>query len=188
MRRVGTGGQPLDPDALVEELFDSDGRQLVRLARIFCDDRNAAEDIVQEAFIRLHRAAASIRDRRRAPAFLRSIVINLARDHNRRGLMSLRHRASMVAPSATPSFEDDAIADVDHETLDALRQLADRQRACLVLRYYLDLSEQAIAETLGISKNSVKTHTRRGLAAMEAALGGTDPTSVVDSIPVEVDA
>lgn len=89
-------------DNLVEELFAAESRSLVRLARIFCDDRDAAE--------------------------------------------------------------------ADHETLTALRTLPDRQRACLVLRYYLDLSERDIADTLDISKNSVKTHTRRGLAALKAQL------------------
>ena len=160
----------LDADTLVADLFAIEGRSLVRLARIFCDDRDAAEDLVQEAFIRLHRSAGSIRDMERAPAFARSIVINLARDHNRRGLMSLRHGNAMRRAEASPSFEDDAIAEADHEILTALRTLPDRQRACLVLRYYLDLSEREIADTLGISPNSVKTHTRRGLAALETRL------------------
>lgn len=160
----------LDPDALVADLFATEGRSLVRLASIFCDDRSAAEDLVQEAFIRLHRSAHRIRDPGRAPAFLRSIVINLARDHNRRGLMSLRHRASMVAPSSTEHVERDAIDAADRGLLDALRLLPDRQRACLVLRYYLELTESETAETLGISKNSVKTHCRRGLAALESRL------------------
>jgi RNA polymerase sigma-70 factor (sigma-E family) len=171
---AATGSATRDPDALVADLFAAEGRSLVRLARIFCDDRNAAEDLVQEAFIRLHRAAGSIRDPGRAPAFLRSIVINLARDHNRRGLMSLRHRGAMRTTDTVPSFEDDAIAEADAETLDALRLLPDRQRACLVLRYYLDLPEREIADTLGISPNSVKTHTRRGLAALEERLGADD--------------
>lgn len=160
----------LDPDALVAELFASEGRALVRLASIFCDDKEAAEDLVQEAFIRLHRSAGRIRDPERAPAFLRSIVINLARDHNRRGLMSLRHGASMIQPSATEHVEDDALDAADRHLLDAVRQLPDRQRACLVLRYYLELSESETAETLGISKNSVKTHCRRGLATLESQL------------------
>ena len=83
----------VDADALVAELFATEARSLVSLARIFCDDRNSAEDLVQEAFIRLHRTAGTLRDRSRAPAFLRSIVINLARDNNRRGLMSFKHRS-----------------------------------------------------------------------------------------------
>ena len=160
----------LDADALVADLFASEGRSLVRLASIFCDDTNAAEDLVQEAFIRLHRSAHRIRDPERAPAFLRSIVINLARDHNRRGLMSLRHRSSMVQPSSTEHVEHDALDAADRQLLDALRQLPDRQRSCLVLRYYLELSESETADTLDISKNSVKTHCRRGLAALESML------------------
>jgi RNA polymerase sigma-70 factor (sigma-E family) len=162
----------IDPDALVADLFVQEARSLVRLASIFCDDRNAAEDLVQEAFIRLHRSAGTIRDERHAPAFLRSIVINLARDHNRRGLMSLRHKAAMRQPRATTSFEADAVDGEDHRTmLAAVRDLPERQRACLVLRYYMELSESETADTLGISKSSVKTHCRRGLAALETRLG-----------------
>jgi RNA polymerase sigma factor (sigma-70 family) len=160
----------VDPDALVADLFASEGRSLVRLAAIFCDDRSAAEDLVQEAFIRLHRSAHRIRDPERAPAFLRSIVINLARDHNRRGLMSLRHRSSMIAPTSIEHVERDALDGVDRQILDALRLLPDRQRSCLVLRYYLELSESETADLLAISKNSVKTHCRRGLAALESQL------------------
>ena len=52
----------------------------------------------------------------------------------------------------------------------ALRALPTRQRECLALRYYLGLSEAEIAETLGISAGSVKTHTHRGLGALEKTL------------------
>jgi len=162
---------PVDPDALVADLFATEGRSLVRLAAMFCDDRAAAEDLVQEAFIRLHRSAGSIRDLDRAPAFLRSIVINLARDHNRRGLMSLRHRATTHQPEITPGFEDDAVEnEADRAVLAAVRLLPDRQRACVVLRYYLQYSESETGETLGISKNSVKTHCRRALGTLETVL------------------
>lgn len=167
---VGDTLAAVDADALAARLFASEGRSLVRLASIFCDDRDAAEDLVQEAFIRFHRSADRIRDIERSPAFLRSIVINLARDHNRRGLMSLRHRSSMVRPSSTEHVEHDALVAADHVVLDALRQLPDRQRSCLALRYYLQYSESETADTLGISKNSVKTHCRRGLAALESML------------------
>jgi RNA polymerase sigma-70 factor (sigma-E family) len=168
---LAAAGGTVDADALVAELFVQEGTSLVRLARLFCDDRNAAEDLVQEAFIRLHRSAGSIRDITRAPAFLRSIVINLARDHNRRGLMSLRHRSSADPPPPPPEPADDAVADEQSATvLDALRSLPERQRACLVLHYYEELSIAEVAATLGISSNSVKTHCRRGLAALERRL------------------
>jgi RNA polymerase sigma-70 factor (sigma-E family) len=161
----------VNPDALVSELFAQEGTALVRLARLFCDDRNAAEDLVQEAFIRLHRSAGSIRDVARAPAFLRSIVINLARDHNRRGLMSLRHRNASEPVVDPPEPDDQAMADEDSaKVLVALRSLPDRQRSCLVLHYYEEQSIAEVAAILGISKNSVKTHCRRGLASLESRL------------------
>jgi RNA polymerase sigma-70 factor (sigma-E family) len=170
---IAASAGSIDPDALVADLFAAEARSLVRLARIFCDDHAAAEDIVQEAFIRLHRAARTIRDPARAPAFLRSIVINLARDHNRRGLMSLRHTSSMVQPDIAPDVEDEAVeTEDDRAVLAAIRVLPDRQRACIVLRYYLELSESETAASLGISKNSVKTHCRRALAALETTLEG----------------
>jgi len=165
----------LDADALVAKMFSEQGASLVRLARVFCDDRNAAEDLVQEAFIRLHRSAGSIRDLGRAPAFLRSIVINLARDHNRRGLMSLRHRASAEPPVPPTEPDERAVRDDEvDKVLVALRTLPDRQRACLVLHYYEELSIAEVAETLHISTNSVKTHCRRGLAALESRLEHTE--------------
>ena len=173
---AGPAAATIDADALVADLFTRESRALVRLASIFCDDKDAAEDLVQEAFIRLHRSAHRIDHPERAPAFLRSIVINLARDHNRRGLMSLRHRSSMVRPSSTEHVEHDAIDAADRQLLDALRRLPDRQRSCLVLRFYLELSESETADTLGISKSSVKTHCRRGLAMLESLL----PTPITE--------
>jgi RNA polymerase sigma factor (sigma-70 family) len=164
-------GEGVDADRIVADLFATEARSLVRLARIFCDDRDAAEDLVQESFIRLHRSAGTIRNLERAPAFLRSIVINLARDHNRRGLMSLRHKSSMPRAEPDRGFEDFAVDSHDDRiVLDAVRGLPERQRACVALRYYLELSESETADTLGISKSSVKTHCRRALTALEAAV------------------
>jgi RNA polymerase sigma-70 factor (sigma-E family) len=156
-------------DALVAALFAAEATRLVSLARFFVDDRTAAEDLVQEAFIRLSRSAHRIRDPERAAAYLRSIVINLARDHNRRGLVSLRHRPPAVLDE--PSAEETAAArESRSEVVQALRQLPHRQRDCLVLRYYLDLPVEQIATTLGISPNSVKTHLQRGMRALASTL------------------
>ncbi|MGI9616386.1 MAG: RNA polymerase sigma factor [Acidimicrobiales bacterium] len=158
-------------DQLVARLFEQEARSLVRLARVFCDDRSSAEDIVQEAFIRLHRSAHTIREPDRAPAFLRSIVLNLARDHNRRGLMSLRHQNAGSTERTTTDPEEDVIADGDDRlVIDALRSLPPRQRECLVLRFYAQMTEREIAETVGISPNSVKTHCQRGLRSLESLL------------------
>ena len=162
----------LDRDALVAALFEAEAARLVRLARLFTDDRNAAEDLVQEAFIRLHRAAHRITDPAKAAPYLRSIVVNLARDHNRRGLMSLRHQEALPAGSTPDAPEDVLVLDEERGRVVAeLRELSPRQRDCIMLRYYLDLTEVEIADVLGISKNSVKTHCQRGMAALRARMG-----------------
>lgn len=157
--------------AVVEAMFVEHGRSLVRLAGLFVDDRAAAEDLVQEAFIRLSRSLDRIRDPDRAAAYLRSIVLNLARDHNRRGLVSLRHRPP-AQPDVRTAEETVELEDEQRHVVEALRALPRRQRDVLVLRYYLELSPPEIAETLGLSVNSVKTHQRRGMAAMQDRLGG----------------
>ncbi len=159
-----------DVDRMLVELFEREGRSLVRLARLFVDDRNAAEDLVQEAFIRLARSASRIKDEAKAAAYLRSIVLNLARDHNRRGLVSLRHRLPLDDERAQ-EVDELVLRDDQRQILEALRDLPHRQRDCLVLRYYQELGIDDIADTLGISRNSVKTHLQRGLAAMESRLG-----------------
>ena len=169
-----------DADALVVTLFRQEASSLVRLARLFVDDRNAAEDLVQEAFIRLARSAHRLRDQTKAPAYLRSIVLNLARDHNRRGLVSLRHHL----PSDDQAAVDDVITlrEDQQRVIEALRELPHRQRDCIVLRYYDEVGIDDIATTLGISRNSVKTHLSRGLDALERMLEspldpGADPAA-----------
>jgi RNA polymerase sigma factor (sigma-70 family) len=99
-------------------------------------------------------------------------VINLARDHNRRGLVSFRHRPPAVADE--PSAEDEAARrESQREVVEALRALPRRQRDCLALRYYLELPIDQIAATLDITANSVKTHLKRGLRSMAASLDST---------------
>jgi RNA polymerase sigma-70 factor (sigma-E family) len=163
-------------DALLARLFADEAATLVRLARFFVDDRAAAEDLVQEAFIRLARSLHRIRDPASATAYLRAIVLNLARDHNRRGLMSLRHQPPA---DPEPASVEDQITDRDdaRRLVAALRTLPRRQRDCLVLRYYLELPVAEVATTLGLSANSVKTHLKRGLRALEDRLTETaDPS------------
>ena len=161
-----------ETEEFVVGLFQTEGRSLVRLARLFVDDRDAAEDIVQEAFLRLARHAGKIDAIERAPAYLRSIVLNLTRDHNRRGLVSLRHHATSgrevdVAGDAA----DQLVRSEEHQrVLDAVRRLPARQRDCITLRYFEELSNDGIASMLGVSINSVKTHLQRAMAALDRSL------------------
>ena len=169
----------IDADVLVTTLFRQEGSSLVRLARLFVDDRNAAEDLVQEAFIRLARAAHRIKDPAKAPAYLRSIVLNLARDSNRRGLVSMRHH--LPFDDRVASVEDQiALREDQQRVIDALHDLPHRQRQCLVLRYYDELGIDDIADAVGCSRNSVKTHLQRGLAGLQRYLDTVDEDEPAD--------
>lgn len=167
-----------DPDAVIAAIFRQEATSLVRLARLFVDDRDAAEDLVQEAFLRLRHSLGRLERQDRAVPYLRSIVLNLARDHNRRGLVSLRHRPRLRSDAefdmGVPSPDSDMILEEDQrEVIEALRDLPRRQRDCVTLRYYLELPIAEIATTLELSQNSVKTHLQRGLAALERRLEAT---------------
>jgi RNA polymerase sigma-70 factor (sigma-E family) len=163
-----------DDHAVLVALFDEHAAALVRLARLFVDDRDAAEDLVQEAFLRLARNLHRVDDPHKAAPYLRSIVLNLARDHNRRGLVSLRHRERVRTDAdLDPDHDvgrDLQLADDQRAVIDAIRELPARQRDCIVLRYYLELPIAEIAATLGLSANSVKTHLQRAMGRLERDL------------------
>jgi RNA polymerase sigma factor (sigma-70 family) len=145
--------ETLDTSGVISNLFNKHVRSLVRMVRLFVDDRNAAEDMVQEAFLRLLDALPRIRQPERATAYLRSIVLNLARDHNRRGLVSLRHR--LPADESAASIVDKIVLREDQkQVIDALGALPRRQRDCLILKYYTELP--ATDTQNGFTKNQTK--------------------------------
>lgn len=133
-------------------------RSLVRLATLI-GDRAVAEEVVQDAFVHAYIAGDRVQD---PLAYVRRAVVNGARSSLRRRLV--RQRAPLAAVR-----DVDAPAD-RQDMLRALRLLPTRQRECLVLRYYADLTEADIAHALGVSAGAVKTHTHRGLAALEKML------------------
>ena len=153
------------PDASLGALHREHYRALVKLASILVDDRGACEEIVQDAFVSVFRSMHRVQAAEKLPAYLRSAVLNGARSHLRK--RQVRGRLRVVESSAVASAETTAlVADDQRVVLDALRSLPDRQRDVLVLRYYLDLSESEIAETLQIAPGIVKTHARRGRDAL----------------------
>lgn len=153
----------------LSDLYREQYRSLVRMAALLLDDVALAEEVVQDGFVQMHRSWTRVSEPAKRAAYLRSIVLNGARSRARR--RNLGRRLEIVRVSNDVSAETSAVQhESRREVLTALRALPDRQRECLVLRYYLDLSEAAIADTLGISTGSVKTHTHRGLAALKRAL------------------
>ncbi|MDE0804581.1 MAG: sigma-70 family RNA polymerase sigma factor [Acidimicrobiales bacterium] len=165
------GDRALDP--WMVDLYRAEYRSLVRLATMLVDERGLAEELVQDAFVAAARTsgAGSLRDPAAAPAYLRSAVMNRARSHLRKRRVRRRHLRSVEPPRSAPGADDPVLrADSTRRMVAALRRLPLRQREVLVLRYYADLSEAEIAETLGIGTGSVKTHAHRGLAALEPLL------------------
>jgi len=137
--------------------------ELVRLAFALTGDWGLAEDLAQEAFARVFRSWGNIRDQQSAPAYLRTTVVNLARRSLRRGLQERRAWSGVGDPRSA-----DSATDID--LLRALARLPARKRACVVLRYYLDLSEADTAAALGVSVGTVKSQTARALRQLEALL------------------
>lgn len=153
----------------LEELHAAHYRSLVRLAALLLNGVATSEEVVQDAFVNTMRQRDRMREPDRIIAYLRSAVLNGARKRLARKSPIGRLRALRAEESV--SVEASAVASDRREAvLGALRSLSTRQRECLALRYYLDLSEADIATTLGISAGSVKTHTHRGLAALAGKL------------------
>ena len=160
---------PADARTAVVSLYRQHHTALVRVAALVAPDPANAEDLVQEAFLRLHRQWHKV-DPERAVGYVRATIINLARGQARRHLLATRHRPT-DAPRTAVSAEDDAMATERAAAIrQAIRRLPARQRECLVLRHYLGMNESEIAAELGISIGSVRKHTHRGMAALDARL------------------
>lgn len=156
-------------DETLSQLHRDHYRSLVRLAALLLDDLGASEEVVQDAFVKVYLGWSRLADRAKAPAYLRSAVLNGARSRMRRRQVRSRHLEA--TPPLAPAAEAGALAAGEHDrVVAALRTLSARQREAVVLRYYLDLSETEMATAMGISPGSVKTHLHRALAALHDTL------------------
>ena len=148
---------------------------LVRLASLVLGDVGLSEQVVQDAFVKLHLRWGGLRQLDRAPAYLRSCVLNGARSQLRHHKVRDRHDARRTVAPTAGSPEASVVAAGEHDrVVAALRCLPERQREALALRYFLDLPEAEIAAAMGVSAGSVKTHVHRGLAALAQLLGEKD--------------
>lgn len=144
---------------------------LVRLAAMLLDDASSAEDVVQEAYVRVAARPRRLRDPNHAHAYLRQAVVNLSRTWVRRRKLAERHRSPPDPDLA--SAEEGAIEAFERQAVvRGLRALPRRQREVLVLRYYLDLTIEATAHELGLSPGAVKSYASRGLARLGELIEG----------------
>ncbi|WP_079063482.1 SigE family RNA polymerase sigma factor [Peterkaempfera griseoplana] len=154
---------------LLTDTYRAHYRSLLGLAALLLDDTASCEDVVQEAFIRVHAARRRVREPEKTLAYLRQTVVNLSRSALRRRILGLR-----LLPKPMPdmaSAEEGAYEALERDQLKAaLRGLQRRQREVLVLRYFADMTEAQVAEALGISVGSVKAYGSRGLATLRVRM------------------
>ena len=153
-------------DAEFTELVHASWASLYRTAYLLVGDRGEAEDLVQTALAKTYASWGRVRDVAAAPGYARVALVNTASSWFRRKAWR----------NERPT---DRLPDVVHETdptdrpalVDALAQLAPRQRAVVVLRYYEDLSVAETARALGCTEGTVKSQTSDGLARLRTLLG-----------------
>lgn len=150
------------PMAVLEALYRREHRDLVRLAHLIVGDRARAEDLVHDAFIRL---LPHIEHSDNPGGYLRTTVVNLCRDAQRRQAVARRHLPERPLATAAPDVPAESTA-----VWAALQRLPTRQRAALGLRYYADLPTDEIARILGARPATVRSLLHRGIATLKEAV------------------
>ncbi len=147
----------------VTALYQAHALSLARLALLILGDSGAAQDVVQDAFLGLYRRWDKLADTGAAPAYLRASVLNGCRS-------ALKQRSRVPFQTADELLESAEAALIHTEeqraVLAAVRRLPARQREALVLRYYLDMTEEQAARAMGVSRGTVKSATSRAVAAV----------------------
>jgi RNA polymerase sigma factor (sigma-70 family) len=146
------------PSSDLATLYRRQREAMIRLARLLTGSLAVAEEVVQEAFLKMQQ----LKEQPLNPdGYLRTTVANISKSHMRR----LRLERA-VLPQDQITFNDAEMAD----TWAAVRRLPFRQRAVLALRFYEDLPEAEIARVLGCRPGTVKSSLHRGLAKLREEL------------------
>ena len=136
------------------ELYAEHARDAGRLAYLLVGDRDLAEDLVQDAFVRVAAKFWKLRDPSAFDAYLRRTVVNLARGHMRKMGRERVARAGLESRRTEVEASDPTVRDELFRSLDVL---SPKQRSAIVLRFYLDLSEQQTADLLDLPVGTVKS-------------------------------
>jgi len=152
------------------ELYRRHAGDGVRLAYLITGDRALAEDVVQDAFVRLAGRLHHLRDPENLEPYLRRTIVNLANAHFRRRKVERRYlerEAALPQPirSEPDISERDAVWAV-------LRALPVRQRTAIVLRFFQDLSEAQTAEVMRCRPGTVKSLVSRGMDKLRPVMAG----------------
>jgi RNA polymerase sigma factor (sigma-70 family) len=148
--------------AVLEALYRREHRDLVRLAHLIVGDGARAEELVHDAFLRI---APHVGRSDNPGGYLRTTVVNLCRDDQRRAAVARRHVPERPLAVAPPPLPEGSSA-----VWQALRALPARQRAALALRYWADLPTDEIARLLDARPATVRSLLHRGLATLKEAV------------------
>jgi RNA polymerase sigma-70 factor (sigma-E family) len=155
----GSVERPADSEAVRAEAwqaaYEAHATALLRLCILLAGRKDVAEDLVQETFVRTHDAIPRL-DTAQVGPYLRTSAINVWRNRLRRASLEHRIRLDRTPKDELPYEERDAL-------WQAIRRLPPRQRACVVLRFYADMTEREIATALGCAAGTVKSQTSRAL-------------------------
>lgn len=135
---------------------------LLRLALMLTGSTPDAEDLLQTTFARAHRHGPRIAAMDAPHAYLRRIMLN--------ELASDRRRKRLAAVPLVGDVPIDEAPETRHDVWVWMESLPKQQRSAVVLRFYLDLSDSEIADLLGCTAVTVRSHVSRGLASLRAAL------------------
>ncbi|HSL10467.1 MAG TPA: SigE family RNA polymerase sigma factor [Actinomycetota bacterium] len=170
---VGTGADP-QPGSL-EDLYLRHAPEAVRLAFLLTRDGAIAEDLVQEAFIRVAGRFLHLRSPQAFDAYLRKTVVNLCMTHHRKRKVASAYLDREIGRvGRAEPMSQTADVETRSELRDALETLPDRQRVAVVLRFYLDRSEEETAATLGCSVTAARSLVHRGVQTLRDRLRSED--------------
>lgn len=156
-------------DKAFVEFVEAATPSLRRTAYLIGGDRHKADDVVQETLYKVYLAWPKVQRAGDPLAYARRMLVNVAHDGRRRPWR--REVTIAEVPEVAVNSSDFATGHADRdEVLEALRALGPRQRACIVLRYYEDLSVEQTAEILGCSESTVRSQASRGLDALRKAI------------------
>jgi RNA polymerase sigma-70 factor (sigma-E family) len=148
------------PPSSFERLYAESYAPMVRLALLLTGSPTLAEELVQDAYVRVFARWANVES---PTAYLRQAVVNACHSHHRRRGRELRHGPGSAARAQSTDPEVDL-------TRAALACLPDRQRKAVVLRFYEDLPEAEIALVLGCRPGTVKSLLSRALFRLRKEL------------------
>jgi len=146
----------------LSELYLQYAPGALRLAYLLTGDRSLAEDLVQDAFVKLTGRLMHMTDPDGFHAYLRTTMINLTKSHFRRNAVERRYAERQTEP---PPIQGPDLGDRDRLRI-ALMQLPMRQRTAVVLRYYEDLSEVQTADLMGCRPTTVRSLVARGMSSL----------------------